>query len=359
MKSGPFLALLVVVAGCLSPAPSSPTAEGTGGDDVSGSLLDEDAGPAAARIPIDLIAADTVGVFWRINGTTGNATEVRLDYKQPETAFTSTIRWGRGADLYGAVVGASSAAILRIDLEKGTVREVASGTPLYRPFGLTALQDGRLLVADRGDGRFQEIGDRSVSADTPRIIEVDASSGAMRVLVAGPVFGGTSVVWMDIEADAKGNVYVVTGGSDHTLTTPNDPSDDSGVGALWRFDPADSSVGLVSSSAEFYYPEALTILPDGKIAVSEYSRGGSVHIVDPATGASRRVARISESGALWGIEDLPDGRLVVADNCSDPANLTEEECGPGGLWLVDPGTGAYELLVSDARFGALSHVRSW
>lgn len=308
--------------------------------------------PPPPRIPSDLVAADTSGLLYRIDRFTGNASPIPISAPLPPDSDLVAIRWGSDGGLYGALLGVTP-AIVRFDLSGGSVRVVASGPPLSMPYGVAALEDGRLLVADGG-----RVGEGDVSAEAQRVIEVEPASGAMRVVATDARFAapGADETWMDIAVAADGTVYLATAGADHRVLTPADTSDDGGSGALWRIDPATGTATVVAAHADFHSPEGVTVLADGRIALTDWT-SKTVFRVDPSSGGVEALAVISDAGKLWGVEELQDGKLAVVGVCGDPLDLDPDDCGPGGIWIVDPETGAVELLVSDPRFSTLSHVR--
>ncbi|MBI4393029.1 MAG: hypothetical protein HY556_04415 [Euryarchaeota archaeon] len=357
MKAMPAIAIALILTGCVADEP------GGGADTApSGPAGGVDAGNTTAnesmpRLPVDLIAADTSGTLYRINATDGSASSLEFTPAIPDGSYISSIRWS-GKRLYGTLAG-DSPSVVSFDFGTMSMKTLAAGGLITGPLGITGLPDGRLLVADTG--RLTPIAvdvENSPGWET-RVLAIDVETGEVSLLASDPRFGVGVFNWLDIEADRAGNVYLVTSSTNHTAVTPSDTSDDAGAGALWKIDATNGAATLVTAGKDFRYPEALTILRNGEVAISEYAPGGLIHVVKPATGESRVAARIGVAGALWGLQEVSPGRVVVADNCSDPLNLTEKPCGPGGLWSVDLVEGNYDVLVSDARFSALSHVRTW
>lgn len=376
-----LLFLTAALAGCVGsfgddPA-SDPGDRSTGGnesipiDDGGDSNPCISCGPlnntGDARLPVDLIWADSgAGQLFRVHPT-GNVTPLPLSDPLPEFGLTG-MRWGPDGDfLYG--VDFDTAALYRVDPAAGTVETVASGDPLVSPIALAVLDDGRALVIDAGDGRSVDAANRSVWAETPRVVEVALADGAARIVALDPRFTALDREdWFGMAAGPDGAAYLVTGTSDPALVTPADPSDDGGRGVLWRIDP-DAPAGLnaeiVATHPDWVFPDGLAVLPDGSVVVADWDpTEPGVFRVDPATGDVTLLARIPGASLLWGGEVLPDGRVVVVDGCGNPLNLTEDDeadgaCGPGALWTVDPGTGEVQLVALGPRLSFPGHARVW
>lgn len=260
------------------------------------------------------------------------------DITGPDGAI-SAIAWGPEGDLFATVrppfgpqlVSASptgTPAVVQVDLGSGETEMLHSGTPLRSPVTLTVLDDGRVLAGDRG-----EIGgtpDPAVNA-AGRVVEV-SPDGQAGVLAADPRFDG----WMDLHT-VDGTVYLATQTDQRLLA----PSAGNGTGALWILDPDTGDHELASASPTFQGPSGIAAGDEG-LFLTEWS-GQRLLQVDPSSGEAGVTSPVQASGNLWGLDRLPDSRLVAS--------------GVGGVWLVDPDTGDSTRLVETGS-ASPRHVRA-
>lgn len=297
---------------------------------------------AATSVSVDLVWA-TNGAVVRWDHRTQNVSRVGLGDAVGSGSEITSLAWGPEGGLYattmtastgaggtGAVLG-PSATVLRVNVSGQQIETVHSGPPLSSPLGLTVLDDGRVLVADRG-----QLGRPPQGAPSPsgQVVEIGPGGNA-DVLTVDPRFQG----WMDIQA-IEGDVYLTTQ-TDQQMITPTNPDDD-GVGAVWTVDASTGQHQLASASPIFRSPSGLTAAGEAGLFVSEWE-GARVLQVDPSSGEASVVSPVNGSQNLWGLDTLPDGRAVVAD--------------AGGIWLVDPATGEAERLVESSSDGTPRHVR--
>lgn len=350
------LALVILVAalaGCIGqdaspegadpgdPAPAVPDNGSTEDPDGTSTADRNRTAASNVSIPVDLVwATDTGLVRW--NHQTGNRTRIEVGDAAGSQFEVTSIRWGPDGQLYATTMtpnpgpgGTGSAAgtppaVLRVDPASGEAETVHTGPPLATPLALTVLEDGRILVADRGETAFPPAGAPSPSG---QIVEI-APDGNAAVLTADPRFHG----WLGLAA-IDGQVYLTTQ-TDQQFLAPTDPG---GVGALWRIDPSTGSHELVSSSSLLESPSGITAGPEGGLYLSEWD-GQRVLEVDPSSGQAAVVHPVNGSQNLWGLDTLPDGRIVVS--------------GQGGLWVVDPATGTVRQLVATTEDGGPRHVRA-
>lgn len=309
------------------PAPAEPR-DGDATPASNGTAPAENAtGSTNASLAVDLVWATNEAVV-RWDPATGDRTPIAL----ADAGQIMAIRWGPDGALYAAAASPGTpetGSVLRIDVGNGSAEVVHSGPPLVSPLALTVLDDGRILVADSG-------ADLPLPGPAPdatgRIVEV-APDGTATILTADPRFGG----WLGLGA-VDGSVYLTTQ-NDQRMTSPTDAG---GTGALWSIDPATGTHQLVSSSSVFQQPSGLTPAGNGSLYVSEWS-GQRLLEVAPSSGEATVVSPVNGSQNLWGLDTLPDGRIVVADS--------------GGIWVVDPGTGDARRLVQ-AEDGEPRHVRA-
>lgn len=306
-----------------------------------------DSGPDTGRnrteaandpLPVDLVwATDREVVRWDpgtddvtripVEDGVGQYNQITAIAQGPDGSFYATTSAASPDPLgIGSNVGGSP-SVVRIDLSAEEVETVHSGPPLSTPLALTVLDDGRVLVADRGEVAWLPQGAPGPSG---RIVEV-MPDGTAGVLTSDPRFDD----WMDIHATG-GDVYLATQ-TDQELTSPTAPG---GTGAIWRVDAASGSHELVSSSSIFQEPSGLTADGDGGLYVSEWT-GARMLQVDPSSGEATVVSEVNGSANLWGADTLPDGRIVAAD--------------AGGIWIVDPASGDHRRLFV-AEEGEPRHV---
>lgn len=346
-----FILLAVALAGCTgqnAPADASSTDDGEPTDDAgsggNGTRDDPSADgngtePSKATISASLVwATDQAIVRW--DPETDNRTRIELGDAAGGSYEITAIRWGPDGGLYATTMASSSGpagmgwatsggqGVFRIDLASGSVETVHTGPPLQNPLALTVLDDGRVLVADRGAAGFPPGGAPSPSG---QIVDI-ASDGTATVLTADPRFGG----WLGLHA-VDGTIYLTTQ-NDQRMTSPDDAG---GTGALWRIDPAIGSHEVASSSSVLQEPSGVTPDGEGGLYLSEWG-GQRVLRVDPSSGEATVVSPVNGSQNLWGLDTLPDGRIVAGAQ--------------DGIWLVDPATGASRKLVT-ADGSATRHVR--
>lgn len=343
--------LIAAMAGCLSQE-SSPDATGsnvsdpapTAPDNASTRAPQDDPGTERTNVsvPVDLVwATDTAVVIW--DHRTANRTRIDLGNATGSEFEVTSIRWGPDGQLYattmtpgagpggtGSNVG-SAPGVHRIDPTSGEAEAVHTGPPLQNPLALTVLDDGRVLVADRGETAFPPGGAPSPSG---QIVEIGAD-GTAGVLTADPRFQG----WLGI-GTVDGQTYLTTQ-TDQRFVSPTGAG---GVGALWRIDASTGNHEIVSSSPAFESPSGLTGDGEGGLFLSEWD-GQRVLSVDPSSGEASVVSPVNGSANLWGIDTLPDGRLVVA--------------GQEGVWVVEPTSGTARQLISTSEDGGPRHVRAF
>lgn len=87
-------------------------------------------------------------------------------------------------------------------------------------------------------------------------------------------------------------------------------------GAVYKVDPGTGAVTLISSGGELQNPEAVTMLPNGLIAVSDATRG-AVILVNPADGSQTILNESGVGGSTldspFGIDVDANGDIVLAD----------------------------------------------
>lgn len=341
---------------------SAPDANGQATSDASANSSNRSgtapSEPTEPALGSRLIWLDATGTLLQV-GADGSVEPVPLQQGPLDDAFVSAIRWDPDGALYATLL--DPGAIVRIEPGAGMVEFVTEGEPIASPVAL-AVVDDRLLVADAGT--VDPGGDAMPGKRTPRLIEVDPSSGQTRVLPQGSdtrfAAADGSLAWFGLVA-SHGTAYLATSHTDPRVATPTDRSDDEGEGAIWRVDPASGAHELIAAGGALSIPDGLAVLPNGSLVVSEWvSEKPEVHLVDPEEGTVRTLTSLDEAGFLWGGELLPDGRVVVTAACGDPLGVGDDDgCGPGGLWAIDPATGEAAAVASDPSVDAPGQARVW
>lgn len=366
MRPAPALLIVpfLLLAGCMgddraqTPAPDAPdgdppqeTKPGAGDSDPR---REDSGGGNRSLLAASLVVASEGGELHVVRAADGAFRSLDLDDLSPGETLVSSIRWGPDGGLHGTIWG-ERAAVFRVAVSDATVTTVYEGEPLVQPLAVAPLPDGRLLVAD--GGRVREGPPALPTVETPRVVTIDPRSGEASVLAMDPRFDGPGENWMDLAVAFDGTVYLVTAASDHRVVTPEDTSDDDGTGALWRLDPGSGRHKLVSASPVFTFPESVTVLPDGSLAVAEWTEDPYLLRVDPDSGEATRIVQLSRARFLWGVEALPDGRIAVVDYCGDPMELGGPGCGPGAVWVVDPTGDVEPFAVSTPELSRPAHAR--
>lgn len=357
------IALIVVLllpglAGCLAPSagpgssgPASPT------DDVNDSE-DTAADPTTRTGPGNdsLLGAPMVwtlvgGGFYRIDPAGADPTP--LDWGADVGPIS--MRWGPDGALYGL---SPDGTVRRIDPANGTVELLFESSALETPIALTILGDGRFAILDVAGGVTSPEG--TLRAGTTRVVLLDRD-GTIANVWTDPRFSGTvpRLNWGDIATGPDGQIHVVTGNSDHNRTTPADPSDDDGTGAVWRIDPAGTSPPeLLASHARFRFPDGIDVGADGTVYVVEWV-ADDPEVYRIADGTTEVIAVLEGANRLWLPEILPDGRLAVI-GAGGPVDGPDDPESPGGLWVVDPATGAADHVATIPEAdGAFGPARVW
>lgn len=288
-------------------------------------------------VSVDLVwATDSAIVRWDHEAQT--RTRIDLSNATGPDGAVSAIAWGPDGDLFATArpafgpegVSASptgTPAVVRVDLGAREAEILHAGAPLRSPVGLTVLEDGRVLVGDRGE--VSGTPDPTANA-AGRVVEV-SPDGQAGVLAADPRFDG----WMDLHT-VDGTVYLATQTDQRLLV----PSTGNGTGALWTVDPGTGAHELAAASPVFQEPSGIAAGSDS-LYVTEWS-GQRLLQVDPSSGEASVVSPVESSQNLWGLDKLPDGQIVAS--------------GESGIWLVDLATGSAEQLV-EAGAGSPRHVR--
>ncbi|HEX7840691.1 MAG TPA: hypothetical protein VF469_24610 [Kofleriaceae bacterium] len=160
-----------------------------------------------------------------------------------------------------------------------------------------AYLDGQLYVADFDNNKIRRIDLASYETTT-----VIAQSGFQRPF--GLAFAADGTLYVSTDNDDSGG---------HSLMS----------GTIWSIAPGSSSAVVVARAIG--RPRGLAVLPDGKLAASDYDHH-VIQIVDPATGAVTLLAGAWDSPGMvdgagtdarfsvpYGMAVRDDGALVIAD----------------------------------------------
>lgn len=240
----------------------------------------------------------------------------------PAAASTLPVlrRGGSPDDLAVAPDGAlwiSDAATSVVRLAGGAVTRTISG--LAEPEGMIPLPSGDLVVAEQGRQRVVDVhpdGSRTVLLTLP-----PAPSGVLGVDGIALDAQGAAVLVPDSPHGVLYRVPLASPGSASTLATGlprvvGVEAAPDGAG-LWLAAEAESPDGLLLLTGGAARPVGHLVqlddaaLDGGLLYVTDL-RNGSVHAVDPATGADRTVAR--GFGQPQGLAVLPGGGIAVADS---------------------------------------------
>lgn len=209
------------------------------------------------------------------NGSGDGGIDAGRDYDVPFTAGTSTVAGGPDAGW--------------VD---GSRKHAQFADPVN-----VAYRDGRLYVADFDNNKVRVID--LATFETSTLI---AQANFQRPF--GLAFASDGTLYVSTDNDEKGG---------HSLMT----------GAVWRIAPGARSAALIVSGIG--RPRGLAVLPDGRLAVSDYMHQ-VVELVDPATGFVSPLAGTWDSPGManatgaearfaspYGLAVRADGALVVAD----------------------------------------------
>ena len=151
----------------------------------------------------------------------------------------------------------------------------------------------------------------------------------------------------------------------------NDFRDYYGYGAIFKVDPDDGAVTLVSDGtlysdpgtgrpSIFEDPYAVDMAPDGSIIMVDFNADpldqgywGGVFRIDPGTGEAVTVSSSSQFEGLFDVTVAPDGTIYVLDTLADPTGNDYY----GAIFKVDPNPAEpldnSELVVSHPDFTTL------
>lgn len=193
-----------------------------------------------------------------------------------------------------------------------------------------AYHDGQLYVADFDNDKIRKIDLASYETTT-----VIAQSGFQRPF--GLALAGDGTLYVSTDNDDRGG---------HSLMS----------GTIWRVAPGSHSAVVVARAIG--RPRGLAVLPDGKLAASDYDHH-VIEIVDPATGGVTPLAGAWDSPGMvdgagqdarfsvpYGMAVRGDGALVVADFANHRirvvtrAGVTTTLAGTGIAGLADGAPGA-------------------
>lgn len=296
----------------------------------------------------------------------------------------------------GTLLYAGDGEISRIDPADGSITPVVTGPPLVKPLGLDYAANGDVLIADSGAGaifRWSEVAGISTVASGNllvgpnrvrqmadgdllvlrggRPVRVDPGDGA-QVLYSNTIGSVSSaaiasngdLIYANTTSSSNAAVSRLTSSTAQPITllavgqtqrilnaayltlTADDRVLIGGIhqeftggvvtdsaGAFWIFDPADSSLRVLSSRPT---PGGIATSDDGRLFVANSSgTGGNLRELNPLTGESRRAG----GGALY---SRPLDAAVEADGHVVVVNGTPN--GIASVLRVDPDTGDTVLL---------------
>jgi hypothetical protein len=198
------------------------------------------------------------------------------------------------------------AALFEVSAVTGRVRTLTRGHYLHEPRGIVARPDGRVFVADRCGYRLR-----------PTIVEVDRSGGQRIVSMAGLLRRPLAIALGRngelLVADVAARGGAVIGINSHTGRQ------------RWI-----AHGGLLDE------PESIAVASNGSIYVGDRAGSRTVIVIDPDTGAQRRLFPELDDPPV-GLGVAPSGELIVAG-------------GGNTVQVLDPSRHRQETSLSNPSF---------
>jgi len=237
------------------------------------------------------------------------------------------------------LIADSNGAITKFDPRSGVSSVLASGWPLWQPFGIAVDTHGRILVTDTGSRAVIRInpaqGTKEIVASIPglpfglavndsgdifvanaeAILRIKAGSTSVSVLAAGDPLR----VPLGIALGADGNIFVADGS-----------------GCLVKVDVNSHTKTLISRGPPLAQPVGIALDHSGNLIIAD-SVAACVLQINPLTRSSRIISQGEYLETPVNVAVDKDGSLLTSD--PDAFNYA------GGIIRVDPGTGTQVSLM--------------